>query len=516
MRPTMAEKDTPMMKQYRAIRNSLPEDTILFFRLGDFYEMFFDDAKIASGILDIALTKRHKMPMCGIPYHAAEGYLAKIIRAGQKVAICEQVEDPAEAKGIVKREVTRIITPGTILEEPVLESNRNNYLAGLNRVGKTYGLALLDLSTGVFWVEETELRDAVRDNLIRYAPSECLIPEGQRDAEDFCDLLQTAGRVMLTPHDDWTFEFDSANDLLTRHFKVHSLEGFGCDQCPVGIGAAGGVLHYVKQELRRNVEHVRQLRVRRPSEFMLLDDATIQNLDLVSTRGTQRRDCAVTLLGVLDSTHTAMGGRLLREWVLRPLADLKQIKQRHDTVEAFVEDWRLLEDIRGLLSEVKDLERLIARLSAGGGNGRDMRSIAASLAVLPDIKARLAARSEPVLVDIAAHIEALPDLVEWIERAIVDEPPITIKDGGLLRPGYHSELDELRDAASLGRKWLAEFQLREQERTGIRTLKIRHNKVFGYYIEVTKSNLELVPEEYSTQADAGECGTFYYAGAQGI
>ncbi len=485
-----------MMQQYRAIRKSIPEDTILFFRMGDFYEMFFDDAKEASQILDIALTKRSNVPMCGVPFHASEGYLAKFIRAGKKVAICDQMEDPALAKGIVKREITRVVTPGTILEEQVLESNRNNYLAGLCRREGVFGLALLDLSTGAFRLEETASPDSIRDNLMRYAPSECLIPEADREDSELLRALSSVPNTVLTPHEDWTFEFESANDLLTRHFQVHSLQGFGCEPFRAGVGAAGGVLHYVKQELRRNTDHIRRLQVVNPSDYMLLDDSTIQNLDLVSTRGSARRGTAVTLLGVLDSTRTPMGGRLMREWVLRPLADVEQIGARHDAVDAFVNDWRLLEEVRDLLGGVKDMERLISRLSAGGGNGRDLRAVASSLAALPAIRERLAGTAVPLLADIRDGIEPLPDVVAWIERAIVDEPPITIREGGLLRRGYHQELDELREAASQGRQWLADYQTREQERTGIKSLKVRHNKVFGYYIEITNSNLNLAPQDY--------------------
>lgn len=492
----MSKQDTPMMQQYRALRKSIPEDTILFFRMGDFYEMFFDDAREASQILDIALTKRSNVPMCGVPFHASESYLAKFIRAGKKVAICDQMEDPSQAKGIVRREITRVVTPGTILEEQVLEANRNNYLAGLCRQENTFGLALLELSTGSFWIEETKSADAVRDNLMRYAPSECLIPESDGDDPEMAALLRAAPQTLLTAHEDWTFERASASDLLTRHFQVHSLQGFGCEQFQAGVGAAGAVLHYVKQELRRNTDHVRRLRVVNPSDYMLLDDATIQNLDLVNTRGTSRRGVAVTLLGVLDSTRTPMGGRLLREWLLRPLADAGRITARHDAVDALVNDWRLLERLRELLGGVRDLERLISRLSAGGGNGRDLRAVGASLAALPLLIEQLAEQQVPLLAAIRDGMEPLPDLVDWMERALVDEPPITIREGGLLRKGYHQELDELRDAASQGRQWLADYQMREQERTGIKSLKVRHNKVFGYYIEITKSNLELVPEDY--------------------
>ncbi|MFH0953855.1 MAG: DNA mismatch repair protein MutS [Verrucomicrobiota bacterium] len=492
----MTDQTTPMMGQYRRIKGEVSPDTLLFFRLGDFYEMFFDDAKEASQILDIALTKRQGVPMCGVPYHAADVYLAKLIRAGKKVAICDQVEDPATARGIVRREITRVVTPGTVLEENVLESNRNNYLAGLCQAGGVFGLALLDLSTGTFWIEESADPSALQENLVRYAPAECVVPEERRDDPVFAALLQTSAPTMLSPHDDWTFEYDAARDLLVRHFHVQSLAGFGCDGRTAGLGAAGAVLHYVTQKLRRQVGHVRRIQVRNPSSYMLLDEATVSNLDLVASRSPGRTGLPATLLRVLDATKTAMGGRLLRDWLLRPLTDLQEIGRRHDAVEALAKNRGLLGDLRDALAQVKDLERLIARLGAGSGNGRDLKALEVSLANLPGLRKKLQGHPVSLLASMAEAVTPLPALVELIGRAIVDEPPITIREGGIIRKGYHRELDELKDAATQGRQWLAEFQAREQERTGIKSLKVRHNKVFGYYIEVTKANLGDVPPDY--------------------
>ena len=486
-------KTTPMMKQYFRIRSELPSDTILFFRLGDFYEMFYDDAKEASQILDIALTKRQKVPMCGIPYHSAEGYLAKIIRAGRKVAICEQVEDPAATKGIVRREVTRVITPGTVLEEQVLESDRHNFLAGLCRNGRCYGVAFMDLSTGVFWVEEMASLEVLLDTLARYAPSECVVPEELKDDPDI-RILQIRTSAVVSYYEDWTFDYDVAVDGLVRHFNVHSLTGFGCDHCRTGVCAAGGALHYVKQELRRKVEHIKRMHYRDSSEYMIIDEATVANLDLVPKQG--RVVGADSLFKVLNTTRTAMGGRLLREWVVRPCKDVGRIQQRHNAVEAFTKDRQLLADIREQLSMIKDLERLVARLSAGSGNARDMRAVSQSLAGLPRLKEMLTDHPVGKINVLASRISPLPDIVDLIDRAIVDEPPVTIKDGGVIKVGYHVELDELKSGASQGKQWLADFQQREQARTGIKSLKVRFNKVFGYYIEVTKSNLADVPDDY--------------------
>jgi DNA mismatch repair protein MutS len=487
----MAEASTPMMSQYRRIRADLPADTILFFRLGDFYEMFFDEAKEVSQLLDLTLTKRQDTPMCGIPFHSADLYIAKLIKAGRKVAICEQVEDPALAKGLVRREVTKVITPGTVLEDHVLESKQNNYLAGLCIEGKTFGMAFLDLSTGAFWIEEAVSPVAVRENIARYLPSECVVPEDRKD--DYKDFFAPGSRTVLTGHDDWTFEADSAADLLKRHFKVHSLDGFGLQGCLPGLKAAGAVLHYVQHGLRRQADHIRQIRVKNPAEYMLLDETTVSNLDLVESRA----GVGCTLLGVLDATKTSMGGRLLRDWVVRPLTDAGAINRRLDAVEALVKERSLLLDLREAFLEIKDLERLIARLNAGTGNGRDVRGLGRSLAGLPKLKALLAGVGAGLLRELDEQVTLLPDIVELIDRAIEEEPPIPIKEGGLIKRGYHPELDDLKDAATKGRQWLAEYQAREQERTGIKSLKVRHNSVFGYYIEVTKSNLERCPRSTS-------------------
>jgi len=483
-----------MMEQYRRIRRSLPDDTILFFRLGDFYEMFFDDAAEAAGVLDIALTKRNKIPMCGIPYHAASSYLAKLLRAGKKVALCDQVEDPSEAKGIVRREVTRVVTPGTILEEQVLDAKRNNYLAGLVANESRIGLAMLDLSTGSFWIEQTGDPESARDALFKHAPSECVVPEELREHPVVRNVL--AGRAgVRTAYEDWPFEPDAARDLLVRHFKVHSLDGFGCGECPEAIRAAGGVLHYVTMELKRPADHVRSLHVRRSSDAMMLDESTVSNLELIARRAADRVTTQHTLLDVLDETCTPMGGRLLRDWILRPLCKADAIRERLDAVDQLRSDGLRLQDLRDELKPVRDLERLIARLCGGGGNGRDVRAVAQSLARLPALREALkdAAGLAATLRD---RLHPEQDLVALIDRALVDEPPLPVKEGGLIREGYHEELDSLREAARDGRSWLARFQAGEQERTGIKSLKVRHNKVFGYYIEVTKANLDGVPDHY--------------------
>ncbi len=492
----MSETSTPMMQQYRRIRNELPPETILFFRMGDFYEMFFDDAKVAAAVLDIALTKRQGIPMCGVPYHSSDNYLSRLIRAGKKVAICEQMEDPATAKGIVRREVTRVVTPGTVLEDQVLDSRRNNYLAGLCAGARGFGLALVDLSTGAFWLEETADAAAIRENLARYQPSEIIVPSEKREDAQLAGILGAIAATTITPYDDWTFDYDAAHDQLLRHFKVHSLDGFGVGSAAIGVCAAGAVLHYVSQQLRRPVEHVRSLRVKNPASFMLLDEATIRNLDLVEGSTRAPGGAPTSLLGVLDATSTSMGGRLLRDWLIRPLVESAAIQQRLDAVETLVNHRGVLHPLREALAEVKDLERLIARLNAGTGNARDVRALGRSVAALPEVIARAGAASSPLFTALLGEITPLPELVDLIDRAIVDEPPVALRDGGVIRPGYHPELDELKDASTKGRNWLVELQAREQERTGIKTLKVRHNKVFGYYIEISKSYAEQAPADY--------------------
>jgi len=416
--------------------------------------------------------------------------MEKLVRAGFKVAICDQVEDASAAKGIVRREVTRVVTPGTITAESALPADQNNYLASMIMHGESGALAYFDLSTGSFCVERLASMNAAVDSLHRISPRECVVP-----SEQAARIVSADGelRDIVTPYEDWAFDLDCAQDFLTRHFAVQSLEGFGLEDDPALIGVAGGVLHYVREELRHTIAHVRSLRVRNTSEFLILDETTCTNLDLVPIRGKSK---AVTLLGILDVTCTAMGGRMLRDWLLHPLLEADRIRERHDALAALIDDRGLLTHLREELSDIRDLERLIARLGAGGGNARDLKSLGQSLAQFPSLTGRIADQEAVLLLQIAGTIKPMPELQAWIERAIDAEPPIGLKDGGLIREGYHAGLDELRAAATEGRQWLAEYQASEQERTGIKTIKVRHNKVFGYYIEVSKGQSDRVPEDY--------------------
>jgi DNA mismatch repair protein MutS len=489
-----ADALTPMMRQYRQIKSEISEEAVLFFRMGDFYEMFFDDAKRAAPVLDIALTRRNGIPMCGVPYHALEGYLARMMRAGMKVAICEQMEDPATAKGLVRREVTRVVTPGTVTEANLLEAAQFSYLAGVCRAGREYGLAMIDLSTGHFWGQALPDAAAVGDALRRYGPGECVIPDTLPDDDDLIRVLKALPGLPLTRCEDWTFGTDAAYDLLTRHFGVHSLLGFGCEESGPVVCSAGAILHYVRVELRRETGHIRSFQTRSASEFMVLDEATCANLDLIPMKG---RTGGRTLLDVLDVTRTPMGARALRDWILRPLAVLEPIGERHDAVAALVRDRALLHDLRSAFEPVRDLARLIARIGTGGGNARDLVAIGQSLEALPEIRALVDGHESVLLARLAGEMEPQPALTGRIRDAIHPEPPMTIREGGIIRDGFSDMLDELRRAATQGRNWLAEYQAAEQERTGIRTLKVRHNKVFGYYIEISKAQLANVPADYA-------------------
>jgi len=483
-----------MMRQYRRIRDELPSGVILFFRLGDFYEMFYEDARQAAPLLDIALTRRNRVPMCGVPVHAVESYLAKLMKAGRKVAICDQVEDPAEAKGIVRRELTRIVTPGTVTEETILESNRNHFLAGVYASADGFGLARLDLSTGSFAGEEAATADALQDELKRFAPREVVVADDQVDDEGLRAAWSGIPGIEVSRGDSWAFDYAAARECLTRHFGVHSLDGFGCEGKTAVVCAAGGVLHYVKEELRRRVGHVRSFRVCVPADFLVLDDATCLNLDLVPAPGAAKPG---TLLDVLDATRTAMGARELRNWILRPLADVAGIRARHDAVARLCDDRACLGGIRETLGTVRDLERLVARLGSGAGNARDLRAVCQSLEAVPRIREQVGACGVDLFGRLASAMTVFPELVTLIGRAIVPEPPAVVREGGIVQDGYDAELDALRRAAGEGRRWLAEYQAGEQRRTGIRTLKVRHNKVFGYYIEVSRGQVGNVPPSYT-------------------
>lgn len=486
---------TPMVKQYMAIRSRLPDDIILFYRLGDFYEMFFDDATRAAPILGVTLTQRAGSPLCGVPYHAVDSYLAKAIRAGLKVAICEQVEDPATCKGIVKREITRIITPGTVTEETILDAGVNNYIAAFAQAPRDngWGMALLDLSTGDFCVEKFATDAQLVDALIRFAPSECLVGREAVLTQEISNILVRANLSSVTEVDDWTYQFDAATQELVRHFQVHSLEGFGISDSPELVGAAGALIKYVKCDLLRAVGHIRTIRLSTSGEYLLLDETTCLNLDLVPMRARPKEN---TLLGVLDSTLTPMGARLMRTYLQRPSGRLDAVKKRHEAVGWFVQNRMAMSALRSTLGEVRDLERLIARVGSGLGNGRDLKTLGQSLAAIPQLKKPLLDCQNELLCHLVSKMDELPELVKTLSDALADTPPIALHEGGIIRDGYNADLDEFRRLAGDGRSWLLNYQTTEQQRTGIKTLKVRHNKVFGFYIEISKGLADQAPPEY--------------------
>ena len=478
-----APKLTPMMRQYQDIRRELPPNTLLLFRLGDFYEMFFDDAREASSILNVALTKRHDIPMCGVPYHSARAYVAKLVEAGKRVAICDQVGEVTPGK-LVRREIARILSAGT-LDDFGLEENRHNYLAAVCPGKKSHGLAWLDLSTGEFRLAELGSPAQLADQLARLQPSELLVADRDDAPADL--------PVTPTPHDAFAFDLTQATDLLRNHFRVQSLDGFGCSGLPLGTAAAGALLHYITRSLRRDAQHLSPPKPWHASEYVLLDAVTQTNLELVESRSPE----GTSLRGAIDRTLTPMGARLLREWILHPLRDLETITRRQDLIAAFHDEPARLAAVRDILRDIRDMERAVSRLSLASGNARDLAALKTSLALLPSLRAALAENDSSSLLALAAELRTFDPLVELLAAALVDEPPPTTRDGGMIREGYNPDLDELRRAGTEGRQWIAELQDREIARTGIKSLKIRYNSVFGYYLEITKSNLASVPADYA-------------------
>jgi DNA mismatch repair protein MutS len=483
----MSGEQTPMMRQYLAVRRELPPNTLLFFRLGDFYELFGDDAKDASAILNVALTKRGTTPMCGVPYHSAKGYIEKLIAAGRRVAICDQVGE-VQAGKLVRRELSQIISAGT-LDDFGLDDRAHNFLAAACGRRGRYGLAFADLSTGDFRVAEFESLQQLIDELARVSPAELLVPEEQ---QDLLTALQGA-----TPAEGYIFECEPAEHLLCEHFRVQSLDGFGCSQWPLAIGAAGAVLHYLTRQMRRNASHLRGLQPFQVSEFLILDAVTQSHLELVQSRGGRE----MTLLGALDHTVTPVGARTLRDWVLHPLRDVAAIGARQSAIERLLERPAALETMREALSGIRDMERAAARLNGQSGNARDLAALAASFERVPHVAAAAAALADPLgggelIANLAAQLDPMDDLGSRLRAAIVDEPPALLRDGGIIRPGFDAALDELRGASREGKDWIASLQEREIERTGIKSLKVRYNSVFGYFIEITKANLANVPEDY--------------------
>jgi DNA mismatch repair protein MutS len=486
---------TPMMRQYQELKARHP-GALLMFRLGDFYELFFDDAVTAARELEIVLTSREigkgrRVPMCGVPHHALSGYLARLVDRGYRVAICDQVEDARRARGLVRREVTRVVTPGAVMDAAMLEAREPRYLAALVEVGGAWGLAAADLSTGDFRTTQIVGPDAaarLAEELARLGPREVVVPDPTGAA---WPLPAGAAR---TPLDAWRFEVAAARRALIEHFRVVSLDGFGIEALPLAIAAAGALLQYLQQTQRSTLAHVRGLRLYDTERCLGLDETTRRNLELFRNR----RDGTVahTLLWVLDQTQTAMGGRLLREWMLRPLVDPAAIRARLAAVDAALADRGGRAELRGALRELPDLARLVGRIGHGSATARDLVALRAGLQRLPHLRDRLGRLAESSFAALAEAIDPHEALAALIGRAIVDDPPAGTREGGMIRDGYDPALDAMRAAAADGKAWIAGLEAAERERTGIRSLRVGFNRVFGYYIEVSNPNRHLVPADY--------------------
>jgi len=493
---------TPIRRQYLQIKKRYP-DAILLFRLGDFYETFDEDAKIMARELDIVLTSRNvakgqRVPLAGIPYHALENYLARLIAKGYKVAICEQVSDKP-VKGLMPREVVRVVTPGTVVEPTLLEERRNNYLAAVVIEDGRAGIAYVDITTGEFaatQLADDDIRRAVEAELERLQPAEVLAEEGELISEGQEGEEASAPSYTLTPYEAWRFELGNARQALLDHFGVATLDGFGLAGKPLAIRAAGAIIQYLTQTQKAALAQLTSLHTYSTAEFMALDPTTRRNLELVQTIRTG--SVKGSLLGVLDATVTAMGGRLLRRWLNQPLLDLQRLNQRLDAVQALYENTALRTQLRSLLKSVGDLERLTGRVVQGIAGPRDLVGLRKALEAVPKIKEALekAQRDGKALKRLFDGLDPCQEVVELILRAIADEPPATLSAGGVIRPGFSPELDGIVAASQDAKRWIARLEARERERTGIKSLKVGYNKVFGYYIEVTKANLGLVPPEY--------------------
>ena len=492
-----AVKTTPMLQQYLSIKERYP-DVLLFYRMGDFYEMFFEDAKTASKVLDIALTSRNKnvespVPMCGVPYRAAQGYIARLIDNGYKVAICDQVEDPKTAKGLVKREVVRVITPGMIIEDELLDAKANNFILSVSWHGKSLGIAILDISTGTFRLTETTELAAVTDEIMRVGPSELVIPDSFKADDAFIGLTERLPGVALSTLEDAVYDFSRARKRLLEQFDTLSLEGFGCEAMKAGICAAGALIHYVGETQCQKIDHLDSIQTYYLGRFLVIDDQSRRNLELdANIRSGNRQG---TLLSVLDQTVTAMGGRLLGDWLRYPLVDVDSIEMRFEAVFEATQKNQLRADLRQILKSVRDMERLGGKIAMGHANARDLTALKQSLQALPELF--------DLLTDFSASLfnhdqetGGLSELAAHIDSAIREDAPPVTSEGGMIRDGFDVELDELIRIGRDGKGWLAELETKERAATGINTLKVRFNKVFGYYIEVPRSQSKSVPNYY--------------------
>ena len=491
-------KLSPMMVEYKKTKEQYP-DCILFYRLGDFYEMFFEDAVTVSRELSLTLTGKEcgleeRAPMCGVPYHAVESYLTKLVQKGYKVAIAEQMEDPKLAKGLVRREVIRVVTPGTLTSSQALDETKNNFLMGIVYLGDCFGIASCDITTGDFFVTEVQSERELLDELAHFTPSEIVCNQAFFMSGIDMDELKNRCQAYVSALDPRFFSDDGCRRILKEHYRVASLDGLGLGDCPTGVIAAGAVMQYMYETQKSDLSHITSITPYSTGQYMVLDVSTRRNLELLETlREKQKRG---TLLWVLDKTRTAMGARLLRSFIEQPLIRKEAILDRQNGVEELNLNYISREEIREYLNSIYDLERLIGRISYKTANARDLLSFKSSLDMLPYIRDLLREFTSPVLAQICEDLDPLEDLRDLIASAIVDEPPLSVREGNMIREGFNGEADRLRNAKTEGKTWLAELEARERDKTGIKNLKIKFNKVFGYYFEVTNSFKDLVPEYF--------------------
>lgn len=491
----MSEKTTPMMEQYFKIKNQ-HQDSLLFFRLGDFYEMFYQDAKVASAVLEIALTSRQKVPMCGVPYHSAESYISKLLKRGYKISICEQVEDPKQSRGVVKREVVKTLTPGTAVELAAEGIKENTFILSVIIEDQDWGLALVDLAEGNIKTAQSDSssRRKLADELFKFSPRELIF--SQEEEELIQGLLAENGLsgVLLSPQEAWIYDAAQAKNYLKDHFNVESLEGFDLADKPLAVSAAGGLIYYLKTLRRDALNLIQGLSFMHSEEYMIMDASTVKNLELVKNLRDAHR--SGSLLDAVDYTVSSMGGRLLRSWLLHPVLDLEEITARQDAVEECLEQTIPRQEIRELLDGVFDLERLTGKISLDAANPKDIVSLKKTLVLLPQIHALLESFEKTRLTAVREEWDNAEDIADLIDRAVLDEPSFHITEGGIIKAGYNKELDELREMSRSGKSFITGMEKKEKQRTGISSLKIRYNKVFGYYIDVTKPNLPQVPDDY--------------------
>ena len=489
---------TPMMRQYLEMKEHY-KDCILFYRLGDFYEMFFDDAVQASKELELTLTGKNcglkeRAPMCGVPYHSVEGYLNKLVEKGYKVAICEQVEDPKQARGIVHREVIRIVTPGTNTNMQALDESKNNYIMSIVYLNSRYGLSIADVTTGDYYVTEIETEQKLSDEINKFAPSEIICNEAFYMSGIDIEEIRARLHVSISALDAWYFSDETASATLQAHFKVHSVEGLGLKDYPYGTTAAGALLKYLYETQKNSMEHLSSIHPYTTGMFMVIDSSTRRNLELVETmREKQKRG---SLLWVIDKTKTAMGARTLRSYVEQPLIERSEIERRYDAIAEINSRMIDREELREYLRPIHDLERLITRVTYQTANPRDLLALSSSIHMIAPLKHILNDFHSPLLVQTQEEMDALEDIWQLIDASIEEEAPISVREGGILKNGYKEDIDKLREARTNGKTWLADIEKQEREETGIKNLKIKHNKVFGYYLEVTNSYKNLVPAHY--------------------